>query len=158
MKIFVRNRKESPLELTQQRNKRLDKSDEPLWELTDFNKQHYQLPYLSEGDAYAKIDVSKVSNHSRRADIFRNFYSDELLQQIWDHYDVSRWAYSHHSGIATVNHGTFNLSGILILLAVKIRIIAIQNGTEKKVPIKKHSKFLPFGIFPTYTLTHLALM
>ena len=131
MKIFVRNRKESPLELTQQRNKRLDKSDEPLWEATDFDKQHYQLPYLSEGDAYAKIDVSKVSNHSRRADIFRNFYSDKLLQQIWDHYDVSRWAYSHHSGIATVNHGAFNLSGILILLAVKIRIIAIQNAPRE---------------------------
>ena len=90
MKIFVRNRKQSPHVLTQQRNIRLEKSDEPQWEVTDFDKQHFELPYLSESDAYAKLNVSKVSNLSSRADIFRSFYSDEFLQQIWDHYDISR--------------------------------------------------------------------
>ena len=66
MKIFVRNRKESPLELKQQRDKRLQKSDEPLWKATDFDKQHYELPYLPESDAYAKFDVLEVSNHSKQ--------------------------------------------------------------------------------------------
>ena len=121
MEIFVRNRKESTLELKQQRNKRLQKSDWPLWEATDFDKQHYELPYLPERESYAKFDLSKVSNHSSKADIFRNFYSDEFLKQIWDYYDVSRWAYTHHFGIATLHDGAFKLSGMLILLAVKIK-------------------------------------
>ena len=48
-----------------------------------------------------------------------------LLEEIWSNHGLERWTYADNGRTSTVIHDKLGLKVILVLLAVKIRIIGL---------------------------------
>lgn len=127
------------------------------WETIDVDKNTYRIIETNDIEPFATF---KTRESNTLSSIFHDILSQDVLQQIWDSYDISNWGYSNHGCTSYINKGVFDSKLILKFLAVEIRIIGYQESDDVERPLRGSLKKQMSNIqreYPDVTLPGRAL-
>lgn len=112
----------------------MQKNGELDWNSFNVKSENFKLIFPDNHREFASVNVIQEAT---LGDIFRRFMSVEFVTKVWDYWPADMWVYGSSTKTSTINKGQPDLKAIYTMLAVYIRICALQNAPKENDPHKR---------------------